>query len=245
VPATLESPPPRRSKRRARHGESGALGTQSASADEHRVHAPDGDPREIGRAADAAHVDRDTIARDALELCARGFRVDAEGSQVTGVDADQRGRGVERERELVVVGGLDERREAERERMTHEALEGVERHRAHQQQHHRRTDARRQLDLAFVEHEPLEEDRHRDGLAHATHVERAAPEGGTVGEHADRGRPAIDVGAREPLRFPWSTRADHARARAAELHLRDHPRLAVDRTSQRFDGSLGSSARCG
>ena len=127
----------------------------------------------------AAHADSATltdVVRDAR--CEPGERVavDLEGPQVAGVDADERGAGVDRAARLLLVVHLDERRHAEALGALEQAHERVLLQRGDDEQHQVGAVRRAPPRLVRRDDEVLAQHRDVDGGAHGLEVVEAAVE---------------------------------------------------------------------
>lgn len=159
-------------------------------ADEHGVRARVGVGDQVVRAADAGLGDLDDVVGDLGGDALEGGAVDLEVLEVAGVDADDPGPGLDGALGLLLVVGLDQRRQADGLGALDEGDQRLLFEGGDDQQREVGAVRARLPQLVRGDDEVLAEDRDVDLGADGLQVGQRAAEAALLGEDGDDGRPA-------------------------------------------------------
>ena len=228
-------------ERRPRPGRPPPLGVATGDqrlADQDHVGAGASQLDHVVRAAYAGLGDPDDPVGDQRGQPGEGRRLDLEGLQVAGVDADHRGAGVHGPLDLVGGVRLDQRGEPDRAGPLDQRDQLGVGQRGHDQQDQVGAGRPGLEELVGGDDEVLAQHRHRHREPHPDQVVQRAGEPALLGEHRDGGRSPglVLLGQRGGI----GDLGQRALARAGPLDLRDH-RHARARTGPASGSSAGST----
>src|SRR5215203_308954 len=167
-----------------------------ARADQHRIRPTSRIAHDVVARPHSALRDCHDVAWDLRDEPLGGGGIDEERLEVTVIDPDHPGAAFECALELSFVADLDEDLEREGAGRVDHLAESVRRERPDDEQRGGRAQSFRLDELDGTDVKVLLERGHLHGAANGEQVVRAAGEVRRLGQHADRGRSALDVRAR-------------------------------------------------